>query len=144
MMKRILILDDDTAVLDVLQQLLEYEGFESFIINETDDLISLVRICHPTLILLDFALHGQNGGDWCVQLKSTREFAAIPVIIYTAYSNKGIQKGTYGCDDFIAKPFDIDDLITRITSLINVIPIEHFTKTDAHLKVEVNQTLRLL
>ncbi|MDN3550211.1 response regulator [Mucilaginibacter aquaedulcis] len=115
-------MDDDTAVLDVLKELLNYEGFEPFIVEATDDLIGLVRLCQPSLILLDYGLHGKNGGEWCAQLKSSLEFAAIPVIIYTAYCNKGIQKGTYGCDDFIAKPFDIDDMISRINLLITIPP----------------------
>lgn len=116
--KRILILDDDVAVLDILQVLLDYEGFEGIIIQKTDDLFSLIRCYQPALMLLDFGLHGITGGEWCTQLKATTEFRAIPVIIFTAYSNKGFKKGSFGCDDFIPKPFDLEDLILRIRSLI--------------------------
>ncbi|MFC0513488.1 two-component system response regulator [Mucilaginibacter angelicae] len=117
--KRILIFDDDGAVLDVLQVLLDYEGFDVEIIERTDDLLSLVQLYQPSLILIDFSLGGTNGGDWCTQLKKHPEFKAIPIIIFTAYSNKGIEKGTYGCDDFIAKPFSMDTLLSRINLLIN-------------------------
>ncbi|MBD1363053.1 response regulator [Mucilaginibacter sp. ZT4R22] len=117
MRKRILVLDDDAAVLDILQVLFDYEGFEAIVVQDTHDLISLVRQHQPGLILLDFYLNDINGGDWCSQLKKDPEFTAIPVIIFTAGS-KPITKGSYGCDDFIAKPFDIDDLVKRVKILV--------------------------
>ncbi|MEO3407357.1 response regulator [Mucilaginibacter sp. CAU 1740] len=117
MRKRILIFDDDVAVLEVLQMVLDYEGFEADIIEKTGGFLSLVRFYQPSLILLDFSLKGLSGGDWCALLKKSTEFKAIPVILLTAYSNKGLEKGTYGCDDFIAKPFNVVDLISRINLL---------------------------
>ncbi|MDN3551189.1 response regulator transcription factor [Mucilaginibacter aquaedulcis] len=137
-------MDDDTAVLDVLKELLDYEGFEPFIVEETDDLMGLVRLCQPSLILLDYGLHGKNGGEWCAQLKSSLEFSAIPIIIYTAYCNKGIQKGTYGCDDFIAKPFDIDDMISRINLLIKPLPEHDHPVSKYQSEVEFIQKIRQL
>lgn len=117
MKKRILILDDNQSVLDMLQEVLVYEGFEAIIIDETNDLFNLITLHQPALILLDFRLNGKNGGAWCEQLKSNPEFMHIPVILFTAYSNKGIEQGRFGCDDFIAKPFDLFDLIARIKRL---------------------------
>ena len=119
MRKRILILDDDKDILDVLEEILIYEDYEVSIVESTDELFNLVRAYQPSLILLDFSLKGMDGGVWCAKLKSDPEFAEIPVVIFTAYSNKGIEKGTYGCDDFIAKPFDLEDLLTRIDILTN-------------------------
>ena len=69
------------------------------------------------MILLDFSLKDTKGGAWCAELKGSAEFADIPVVIFSAYSNNGIAKGAYGCDDFIAKLFDLDDLIARIKRL---------------------------
>lgn len=63
-----------------------------------------------------------NGGEGCARLKNDIEFAAIPVIIFTAYSNKGLEKGTYSCDDFIAKPFDIKSLLSRVNVLTENTP----------------------
>ncbi|AYL95238.1 response regulator [Mucilaginibacter celer] len=69
MKKRILIFDDDVAVLEVLQMVLDYEGFEADIVEKSDDFLSLVRLYKPSLILMDFSLGGMNGGDWCNLLK---------------------------------------------------------------------------
>lgn len=115
---RILIVDDDENVLAVLNEVFTYEGFDALTVPQTDDLFELVRAYEPALVLLDFSLGGKNGGVWCEQLKGDAEFAKLPVIIYTAYSNKGIKKGSYGCDDFIAKPFDLEDLVGRIKFLV--------------------------
>ncbi|WP_121810298.1 response regulator [Mucilaginibacter kameinonensis] len=89
--KRILIFDDDAAILDLLQVLLDYEGFETSIAGRTDDLFYLIRLCRPELILIDFSLYGINGGEWCAKLKSSLEFSVIPVIISTAYTNKELK-----------------------------------------------------
>ena len=118
MKKRILILDDDPDILEILQVILSEEGFEAILVESTDDLLDLVRLHRPCLILLDFGLRGGiTGGEWCVKLKSDMEFSRIPVIIFTAYSNKGIAAGTFGCDDFLPKPFDIEDLVARVRFL---------------------------
>jgi DNA-binding response OmpR family regulator len=117
MKKRILILDDDEDILYILNEVMDYAGYETLLVAITDDLFGLIRKFKPTLILLDFALHGIDGGTWCTELKKNPEFAHIPVIIFTAYSNKGIEKGTYGCDDFIEKPFELTDLMNRIDLL---------------------------
>jgi len=120
--KRILILDNDKDLLYVLQEVMDMEGFEASIVQSTDDLLQLVRSYQPDLILLDFSLDGIDGGTWCKQLKSDPEFAHIPVIIFSAYIDKGLAKGTYGCDDFIDKPFNLDDLINRIKLLTTSAP----------------------
>ena len=115
--KRILILDNDRDLLEILQEILVYEGFKPVMVEATDDLFNIVRQYQPALILLDYALNGLNGGAWCSQLKSDPELICIPVILFSAYSNKGFKKGSFGCDDFIAKPFDLYDLVQRIRAL---------------------------
>lgn len=119
MKKRILILDDDQSILEILNEVFSYEGFDAITVETTDDLLELVRRYEPALILLDYALNGKNGGTWCQQLKDSSEFSHIPVVIFSAYSNKGICKGSFGCDEFIAKPFDLEDLVSPIKTLIS-------------------------
>ena len=116
MRKRILILDDDDALLDVLEILLNNNGYDTLLLKDTDNLFSSVRAYQPSMILLDLRLNGQDGGEWCAKLKSHHEFKSIPVMIFTA-SSLSIEKGNFGCDDFIAKPFDIDEIMAHINQL---------------------------
>jgi DNA-binding response OmpR family regulator len=124
MKKRILVLDDNNDILAVLEDVLSHEGFEAITVDYTEDFLALVRFYRPDLILLDFSLNGENGGVLCTRLKNDPEFAGTPVIIFSAFSNRGFQKGTYGCDYFINKPFDLVDLIASIRMLTVQEPVK--------------------
>ncbi|MES3018260.1 MAG: response regulator [Bacteroidota bacterium] len=112
MSKKILILDDDTNVLDMLQEVLLYEKFEVRVVS---DLASFLKAFEgnylPDLVLIDYLLKGVNGGEVCYQLKSNERTAGIPVILMSAYPQIFQSLGNYGCDEFIAKPFDLDEIL---------------------------------
>jgi len=118
-MKKVLVLDNDEGVLDVMQEALNYEGFQVRIIGETDNIFSVIDSFEPDLIILDYILSGVNGGEICHQIKANPKTTDLPVIIMSAYPRVIGSLGYYGCDDFIAKPFDLDDLVDRIKNLIN-------------------------
>jgi DNA-binding response OmpR family regulator len=118
-MKKVLVLDNDEDVLDVMQEALKYEGFEVKIIGDTDNIFPVIEAYRPDLIILDYILSGINGGEICHQVKANPKTADLPVIIMSAYPKVIKSLGYYGCDDFIAKPFDLDDLAERIKNLIN-------------------------
>lgn len=118
-MKKVLVLDNDEGVLDVMQEALNYEGFQVKIIEETDNIFSVINDFNPDLVILDYILSGVNGGEICHQIKANPKTADLPVIIMSAYPRVIRSLGYYGCDDFIAKPFDLDDIVDRIKNLIN-------------------------
>lgn len=118
-MKKVLVLDNDEGVLDVMQEALNYEGFRVKIIEETDNIFSVIDSFKPDLIILDYILSGINGGEICHQIKANPKTTDIPVMIMSAYPRVIKSLGYYGCDDFIAKPFDLDDITERIKNLIN-------------------------
>lgn len=116
MTKRILIVDDDASIVESLKFLLEDEGFNV----ETREDGSFVREkrytngMKPDLILLDYWLPGENGGDITRTLKKKIETKNIPVIIISASYNIKEQVFQAGADDFLQKPYDIDDILQII------------------------------
>ena len=118
-MKKVLVLDNDEGVLDVMQEMLNYEGFQVKIIEETDNIFSVIDGFSPNLIILDYILSGINGGEICHQIKANPKTTDVPVIIMSAYPKVLKSLGYYGCDDFIAKPFDLEDIVERIKNLID-------------------------
>jgi DNA-binding response OmpR family regulator len=72
----------------------------------------------PDFLLLDFALNGINGGELCRQLKNDENTARLKVMLISAFPKEYLSPDVYGCDDFIAKPFDLYDLIARINLMV--------------------------
>jgi len=118
-MKKVLVLDNDEGVLDVMREALNYEGFDVKIIEETDNIFSVINSYDPDLIILDYILSGINGGEICHQIKANPKTTDLPVMIMSAYPRVIKSLGYYGCDDFISKPFDLDDIVERIKNLTN-------------------------
>jgi DNA-binding response OmpR family regulator len=118
--KRILVVDNDPAILDVMEEVLGYEGFEVKTYTDTNNIFTCIDNFHPNLVLIDYILDGINGGELCAQIKKNPQTSSLPVIIMSAYSKVLLSLGNYGCDDFIAKPFDLDDFVNRISTCITV------------------------
>lgn len=113
--KRVLAVDDNPDILEILLILLKMEGFDALGINNGDHLSDEVRKFKPDLILLDVILGNLDGRDLCNTLKTQNSTAHIPIIMISA-SHKAQSMGSKYCspNDFISKPFDIDDLIKRV------------------------------
>jgi DNA-binding response OmpR family regulator len=113
--KRILILDDHPAVLEVVTEALRYSQFDVLDISLGSSLFKAVRNFLPDLILLDYKLADTNGGDLCRQLKEMAEYRHIPVIIFSAYFTPSDKDRPGGCDDILYKPFDLDSLLATVS-----------------------------
>ena len=118
MTTRIVVIDNDPKILDAMQEALTEEGFEVAVFEDTKDILGLVKQYQPHLIITDYILEGINGGELCRQLKSNPETANLPVIICSAYSNILNSLGFYGCDAFLAKPFELTDLVAEVELLL--------------------------
>lgn len=111
-MKKILILDDDLAVLEAMEETLRYGEYEVVAISTTGDIFSEIEKCDPDVIILDYILRGTNGGVLCRMIKESPVTRHIPVIMTSAYPrDREPGDHNFGFDDFIAKPFDIEDLL---------------------------------
>lgn len=113
--RRILIVDDDEAILEAISVMLEMEGYEVFTsTSDGEGLYKLIRENHPHLILLDVLLSGADGRDVCVELKNNPLSKATPVIMVSAHLSAGKNFHEYGAQAFLPKPFDIEELLQTI------------------------------
>lgn len=116
--KKIVIVDDDTAILDSLATFLDFEGFEVNTFVRGAELFPFVeKTSVPNLILLDMWLSGEDGRDICRQLKANENTKDIPVVIMSA--SRGLEHTALksGANAFIAKPFEINDMINKLQQL---------------------------
>jgi DNA-binding response OmpR family regulator len=126
MRKRILVVDNDEAVLYVLKEALSYDDFEVKTTETADNIWADIDEFKPTLLLIDYILSGINGGEICRRVKMNQKTSHLPVIIISAYPRALLSLGNYECDKFIPKPFDLYDLTAQINDCINrrqIIPV---------------------
>ncbi len=111
-MKEICILEDDDNIRELIQLVLESHDYVVRSYSNIKAFDQVKTSYFPDLFLLDFMLPDGNGLEVCLKLKNTDETRNIPVIIMSAHAdlNKMI-----GADDFISKPFDIDELVGIIS-----------------------------
>ena len=117
-MAKILIVDDNPDVLQVLQLLLGTRGFEVQGTTKGEETFDLVNEFQPSLIFLDVHLAGMDGRDISRQLKTTDETKHIPIILFSANIIKDITLKESLADEFVPKPFDIHELILKVNKLI--------------------------
>jgi DNA-binding response OmpR family regulator len=114
--KRILVVDDDPDILDALQLLLEFAGYEVKT-TEKGEYAENLRDTNgglPDLIILDVLLSGKDGRLICQKLKSQEETKLIPIIMISAHPGAKQSVSAVGADDFVAKPFDADELLDTV------------------------------
>lgn len=116
--KNILVIENDRAIIDVVKAFLEDEDYNYVIYDDAVEIQPLIEAHQPDLILLDYLLDNTNGGELCSQVKKNPETAHVPVIIYSAAPKVLQSLGYYGCDLFIAKPFDLDYFADQIKQLL--------------------------
>jgi DNA-binding response OmpR family regulator len=116
--KKILIVDDEPDILEFLAVILEDEGYSVAKTDKGYTLEKLPQEALPDLILLDMLLSGKDGRVIVKRLKSQEQTRHIPVIMFSAHPSAEQTAREAGADDFIAKPFDIDDLLNRVARIL--------------------------
>jgi DNA-binding response OmpR family regulator len=112
---RILAVDDDNDILEVLQYILEDSGYEVDTLTDGHHLFEKIKAHVPDLILLDIMLGNMDGRQLCKDVKAKQETHDIPVILVSASHNtSGLMHQKGAPDAFIEKPFDIDTLLDTI------------------------------
>ncbi|MFH1046123.1 MAG: response regulator transcription factor [Candidatus Omnitrophota bacterium] len=120
--KKILIIDDEQNLLDLLKQRLEHHGYEVMYLNYGMDAVDIAITAKPDLIMLDISIPDKDGYDICYELKHSPDTVKIPVIIFTAkdeWKKHLDEMSEYvKADDFVAKPFDAKVLLAKIQQLL--------------------------
>lgn len=120
-MKRILLVDDELDIRKVVQARLQSAGYEVIIAVDGSRALELAKSERPDLIVLDLRLPKLDGFEVCRQLKYDPLYQSIPILMLTARStDRDIQYGMLlGADGYITKPFDGEQLLARVTELLD-------------------------
>lgn len=118
-MKNMLIIDDDTAILEALEALLDTEGYAVKISTRPDVIEKIGENNQPDMIIMDVLLSGTDGRQVVKKMRRVASTKKIPVLMISAHPN--VRKSTLkaGANDFLAKPFETRDLVKKVNHLIN-------------------------
>jgi len=118
MNERILIIEDDQAILKILQRGLAYEGYTVDTSTEGRTGLMLAREHQPDLVILDWMLPGMDGLEVCHRMRTAS--GSVPILMLTAKDavQDRIQGLDAGADDYMVKPFNLDELLARVRALL--------------------------
>lgn len=133
--KRLLIIEDDVDVSEMLMAYFQSQGYEVFHAEEGAEGIALSRAKFPNLILLDVMLPDMDGFDVCRVLRTTTRTKYIPITFLTQRDARADKVAglELGADDYVTKPFDIDELRLRIQGSIRRATRDHLHETRTGL-----------
>ena len=112
---KVLIVDDDPAILDAVSLILEDEGYE-VAAAVGGNIVRIAEQERPDIVLLDIRLSGQDGRDVCRALKTTPATAHVPVLMISANQQGAAYAQQAGADDYLAKPFELDDFLAKVAA----------------------------
>lgn len=120
MTTRILVVEDDVAIRDMLCFSLRHSGFQCDAVSDAESGLELLKQQQPDIILLDWMLPGIDGIEFIRRLRSNEYLAEIPVIMLTAKGeSEDMVKGlSVGADDYVNKPFSPPELVARIKAVL--------------------------
>jgi DNA-binding response OmpR family regulator len=120
MNKKILVLDDDEDILDILSFILKDSGYEIQTLDNGEKVFDAIRKFKPDLVLMDVMLAGMDGRVICKRIKDTESTHDLPVILISGTHDLARSLDQQGApNDFVAKPFDVDFLLERIKNQLN-------------------------
>ena len=139
---KILVVDDVPENVRLLEAVLVSRGYEVVTANDGRAALERVQTAEPDLILLDVMMPGLDGYAVCSQLRANDDTAVLPVIMVTSSIGQEKTKAIEaGADDFIPKPFNHDELLTRVRSLLRIKRYHDTIKAQAAELAELNRTL---
>ncbi|TKC12938.1 response regulator [Pedobacter polaris] len=117
--RNILVIEDNHAILDVITLILQSEAYKVAGLNKSENMMEHIQSFNPDLMILDIMLPDGDGRDLLTQIRTNPKTAKIPVLMISAkYTAETIQHGTHRPNGFLAKPFDIDDLLDKIEGIL--------------------------
>ena len=121
MAKKILVIDDDPGTLHLIESILKAEGYAVLTLSSPKDCIKLIKNERPDLVMLDILMPHKDGYQVCAEVKTLFN-NKIPVVVFTdkPYEKELIAEAykNFGADDFIHKPFETKEVLSKIKKLI--------------------------
>jgi DNA-binding response OmpR family regulator len=114
--KRVLVVDDEPGIVNILRIKLKLHGYEVLITTRGIEAVELARIQNPDIMLLDIIMPDITGFE---VLERVRTFSTVPVIVFTARREMAEKALKSGAAAFMAKPFNPDQIIQKIESVLN-------------------------
>jgi two-component system response regulator MprA len=144
MKERVLIIEDDEAIVKMLRRALAYEGYQVDTALDGESGLIMARDHHPDLVLLDWMLPGMDGLEVCQRLRAG---SSLPILMLTAKDTlqDRVQGLDAGADDYVVKPFELDELLARVRALLRRTQPERapvLTFADLVLDTSTRQAIR--
>jgi DNA-binding response OmpR family regulator len=114
----ILVVDDDTAILDMISQILQEENYHVITANNGRAAITRAQQEEPRLILLDLMMPEMNGWQVINELRASPKTRSIPVLLLSARREMAVTAQELGVTSYLEKPFDLDDLLSRVEQIL--------------------------
>ena len=111
-----MVADDDLSILECVKLMLEFEGYTVQTTPMGNSLLTLKEL--PDLILLDIWMSGVDGREICKLLKADPKTSHIPVLLFSASTKLCLSASEAGADDYLEKPFEMNDLLRKIAQLL--------------------------
>ncbi len=118
-MPKILIVDDDVTITDLMKALMKMEGHQPTTVNDSRQALDAAHAVHPDLITLDLMMPGLSGFELCELLHQDPRFASIPILIVSARDDPESKAKAMraGAKEYLTKPFGVNDLLQKIKEL---------------------------
>jgi class 3 adenylate cyclase len=139
---RVLVVDDMPANVRLLEAILEPAGFAVLSASSGPEALERVVAELPDLVLLDVQMAGMNGYEVCRRIRENETTALLPVVMLTSHDSEARIDGIRaGADDFVTKPFDQQELLLRVRSLVRIKRYHDTIRAQASELAEWNRTL---
>ena len=116
---KIYIVEDDSAIRNVLEMILTDAGYEALAFENFKGLKKQIELVLPDLILMDMTLQEGNGITFCEELKAAESTAKTPILMMSAHFILNPEEEIPCADGFISKPFDVDDLLSTVGKYVS-------------------------
>jgi DNA-binding response OmpR family regulator len=110
--------DDDPQVTTLLKKYLSPKNFEVTTVNQSSKTIQTANLIQPDLFILDLMMPPPDGFELCRLLRADQNFSQTPILIITAMDISNSKATSFGANDYLAKPFNLDEVVARINLLL--------------------------
>lgn len=117
-MAKILVVDDDPDIGIMLKMMLEFKGYDVTLLNRADKTLEVLNENNLDLVILDMLIAGDNGTDVCAAIRKQESANLLPVMMISALPDARQSCLDAGANDFLSKPFEMQDLLGKVEDLI--------------------------